>query len=209
MQKQIQKSLALALLVLAVCGAPALSRPSTAHADPPPPTRAEATTRADAAQRAACPTDIPGTAIVATPVNDGAELLFFAPRNQAEMRRRVRALSNRPTEDAAVPEGPNAPTAAEIVARQPRASVRNVRGGAVLKLVARNLDQLADVQAHALEYAQSLAGDQCPLLGDSPVLPNDAKKAAAPASVQVPAGIVPGVGGVSSGPLTSVPGLGF
>ena len=177
MPKPIHRSLAPTLFLVAVCSASALVRPSAAHAQasgltpmqPPPP-------RTGLSARSTCPTDLPGTSIFTTPIGDGVELLFLAPRNANEMRSRVRALVRSHQRRAAAAAESIVPLPPEPPA--PIATVYDIDGGAMLKLTPRDANQLADVQAHALEYAQRLAGDSCILLRDTPAMSADRLKPA-------------------------------
>jgi hypothetical protein len=83
--------------------------------------------------------------------------------------------------------------------------VYNIHGGAALKFTPSRLDQLADVQARVLEYAQQLASGSCPLPRNQ-VLRVGTPKAGAGNNAQIPSGIVPGVGGLDS-PAILVPSL--
>jgi hypothetical protein len=197
--------------VLAIGGVCVLTQPGTVRGEPPAlPLPPAFPTDAEATMNALCPTDIPDAAIVAAPTSDGAALLFLSPRHAVQMRRRVRVLSNMPPHGTVAPIDRSAPREGEIAASEPIASAQYVAGGAVLRLTARDPALIADVQAHPIEYAQRLAGDTCPLHPDTmPVLPADAKRAASPPTTEMPPGIIPGVGGISSGPMTNVPGLGF
>src|SRR5436190_24286625 len=77
-------------LAFAVCAA-ALLAPAAVRAQEAPHARK-------------CPTDVPGTTIVAASISDGAALLFFAPRHAVgELRKRVRALSAHQNEGAVTP----------------------------------------------------------------------------------------------------------
>jgi hypothetical protein len=193
------------LLVFAVGSAATLALPQAARADAPQLTPAGAPLPG-ATQSSTCPTDIPGTSVFATPINDGIELLFLAPRrrNVAEMRRRVRALSN-----ASHVQSQSAVVSSETGAPAPAVAVRDVDGGAMLRLTPSDPEQVADLQAHAFNYAQRLAGYDCSLLRDTP-RPGDVRKPAAPANVQLPPGIVPNVGGLTVAPnLTPTLGAAF
>src|SRR5436190_2231151 len=139
--------------VLALCAA-ALLAPVAVRAQDPP-------------HGPNCPTDVPGTTIVAAPIADGAALIFFAPHHVRELRKRVRALSAHQNEGAVTP--PETATVAvrklepETEPHEPLASVYDVHGGVMLKLTPSKVDQLADVQARALDYAQRIVGGECPL----------------------------------------------
>jgi hypothetical protein len=202
-------SISFALAVGSACALP-LVHAAAARAEPPPPMPGAYLTPAEQTMTFACPSDVPDAAIVTTPTSEGAELLFLSPRHTIELRRRVRVLSRMPGHGSVARVNRSAPNEAEIAATEPAAAARNVPGGAVLRLTARDAALIADVQAHPIEYAQRLAGDTCALRGDAtPVLPADGKKAASPPTLQVPPGIVPGVGGVDAGPMLNVPGLAF
>jgi hypothetical protein len=203
MPKSIHRPLSYLPIVLAACSC-ALLGPAAVHADDPAPVTAR-----KPAKNPNCPADIPGTTIMAAPIRDGATLTFLAPpRHVVELRRRVRALSAVQNEGAVTPPE-NAPITRvpENEPHEPVASVYNVHGGALLKFTPSKADQLGDVQARVLEYAQHLAGGNCPLVLDrSTVLRTGTRKTGSP-SGQVPAGLVPGVGPIDNAAVITTPSL--
>jgi hypothetical protein len=200
-------------LVLAICAGSVVLHGAVVRADSPVPAASNPAAPQAALPRELCPTDIPGTSIVAAPISDGAALLFFAPRDVGELRRRVHALAaiqNRgaitPPEAAPVTREP--PSQAEP--HEPIASVFDVHGGVMLKFTPSKVDQLADVQDRALEYAQRLAGGNCQLPRDqSTVIRKGTPRQIAPRTAQIPAGIVPGVSGLDTPAVVVTPSLGF
>jgi hypothetical protein len=159
-----------------------------------------------------CPTDIPGTTLVAAPIADGAALIFFAPKHVGELRRRVRALSAVQNKGAVKPPD-TAPAAVRELepeateAHEPLASVYDVHGGVMLKLSPSKVDQVSDVQARALDYAQRIVGGECPLPRDEQtVIRGSTPKPALAGHGQIPNGVVPGVGPIDT-PSVLVPSL--
>jgi hypothetical protein len=193
------KSPLLASTVLLSAACAALSLPSAVRAD------------ADAPHGPNCPTDIPGTTLVAAPIADGAALIFFAPKHVRELRRRVRALSAVQNKGAVTPPDTAPPAVRELEpeteAHEPLASVYDVHGGVMLKLSPSKVDQVSDVQARALDYAQRIVGGQCPLPRDEQtVIRRGTPKPALAGHGQIPNGIVPGVGPIDT-PGVVVPSL--
>jgi hypothetical protein len=91
--------------------------------------------------------------------------------------------------------------------REPTASVRDIERGAILHFAPSAFDQLADVQANVMDYAQRLAGGECPLLRDDlSLLPAHARRINEPYAVPMPAGIIPGVGSIPT--TTAIPSIG-
>lgn len=184
-------------LVLALCAAALLS-PIAVRAEDPPHGRN-------------CPTDVPGTTIVSAPIADGAALIFFAPRHVSELRKRVRALSAHQNEGATTPPETALPAVRklepETEAHEPLASVYDVHGGVMLKLTPSKIDQLADVQARALEYAQRIVGGECPLPRDeSTVIRKGTPRPQTTNQAQLPSGTVPGSPAIDT-PAVIVPSL--
>jgi hypothetical protein len=166
---------------------------------------------ADPAHGPNCPTDIPGTTLVAAPIADGAALIFFAPKHVGELRRRVRALSAVQNKGAVTPPDTAPPAVRELEpetqAHEPLASVYDVHGGVMLKLSPSKVDQVSDVQARALDYAQRIVGGECPLPGDEQtVIRGATPKPSIAGHGQIPNGVVPGVGPIDT-PGVVVPSL--
>jgi hypothetical protein len=162
-----------------------------------------------------CPTDLAGTSVMVTPLEDGAALLFVAPRGPKveELRRRVRGLARTQNRGAIIPPGDPEPSAIEAAQeadepREPTATVDDIESGARLKFTPSRLDQLTDVQANVVEYAQRLAGGKCPLVRDElSLMPSRALSGGSSPIMPVPAGIIPGVGGLPT--PTVMPGVGM
>jgi hypothetical protein len=164
-----------------------------------------------------CPTDLPGAEVAASPIREGAAILFLSPNEEVdELRRRVRTLAR--TQNKGATEPPEtAPlavqeeAAAEGGAEEPHdpiATVYDVDGGAMLRLTPSKLDHLDDVQNRGLEYAQRLAGGNCPLVRDErTVVPADKREIDNPPSVQTPAGNIPGVGAIDGAAVIITPSL--
>lgn len=143
-----------ALVVLALAGCASAARPPPA-AEPLPPQPARVTEPAARAQSGrvgtSCPTDLGGTTVFATPLEDGAAMLFIAPSGPQvdELRRRVHSLARTPGQRHA-----------------PIAAVDDIQSGARLKLTPRRPDELGDVQRNVFDHAQRLVGAMCPLVRD-------------------------------------------
>jgi hypothetical protein len=184
-------------LVFAICAAVLLA-PVAVRAQDPPHGRN-------------CPTDVPGTTIVAAAIADGAALLFFAPRHVGELRKRVRALSAHQNEGAVTPPETAPPVVRklepETEPHEPIATVYDVHGGVMLKLTPSKMDQLADVQARVFDYAQRIMGGECPLpRAESTVIRKGTPRPQTTNHAQLPSGAVPGTPAIDT-PAVVVPSL--
>lgn len=184
-------------LMFAVC-APALLAPVSVRAQDPP-------------HGANCPTDVPNTSIVAAPISDGAALIFFAPRHVGELRKRVHALAAHQNEGAVTPPETAPPVVRklepETEPHEPLATVYDVHGGVMLKLTPSKVDQLADVQARALDYAQRMVGGECPLpRAEGTVIRSGTPRPQVTNHAQLPSGAVPGTPAIDT-PAVVVPSL--
>jgi hypothetical protein len=188
---------------------PVTPSPSVA-APSPPATPSKPAMKPEAARALTCPTDVPQTSIVVRKLNDGAALIFLAPRNIPELRRRVRALSAVQNEGAVTPPD-TAPLTrvpeTESEPHEPTARVYNIHGGVALKFTPSRVDQLGDVQARAFELAKRLSQGACPTGESETVLRTGTPRASTPGHSGIPAGLVPGVGGVTAGGVVVTPTL--
>ncbi len=191
MQVQLTRTATLVSLILAGC---ATTAPSPPVAEPlPQPMRAAEHAAGTGSGRGdvPCPTDLRGTVVFATPLEDGAAMLFIAPPGPKvdELRRRVQALAARAPSEAG----------------GPIAAADDIESGARLKLTPRRPDGIDDVQRNVFDYAQRLAGATCPLVRDELSHPEGTTAGTDHTLMPVPPGIIPGVGGLA-GP--AVPSFG-
>ena len=192
MQLRFEHSLAVALLTLIGCtSAPPTLPTAEPTAQPQPIAAGQRAERGQSGRGSSrCPTALRGTVVFATPLDDGAAVVFIAPPGPKveELRRRVRSLARSPGKAPA-----------------PLAAVDDVESGARLKLTARRPEELGDVQTNVFEHAQRLVGATCPLMRDELAHPARTGVGADSTIMPVPPGIIPGVGML--GP-TGVPSTG-
>ncbi len=124
-----------------------------------------------------CPMEVPGTSVAALSIEGGAALAFTTTGNVAELRQRVRRMSDVENQQQQRGEvGLLVSTSGRVLdvvvlaepgptpLPQATAAVDDIANGARLVLQPTNPAQLAELREHTVLQAAKMARGQCPLI---------------------------------------------